>query len=238
MLAPPVPGCPAARLVSTVRAPTSGWHELRRRIPERRHLSFYQRTAQDDHQTEILESDGRAIKTIDGRNDRRQRSASNIPNEPGINRYVWVSAPPGPYTEGRCQPGFAGVAPGPQVPPGTYVARLILGGRTFVQRLRVKSDPQTVETQAQFEESFALSEHCTAQYSVVDTMLNNLDGITKAFNDASVEATKAGNTALLSQIAIALVDESQTRKFLSADYKGPEDFIQRPGGLREDLQYF
>jgi photosystem II stability/assembly factor-like uncharacterized protein len=203
-------------------------------------ISFYQRRAQNvPPKLEILESNGRTIKTIDGSQTIDGKEVSNIPNEPGINRYVWDFSADGPIKwKGAANPDSQGSDSGPQVPPGAYVARLILGGRTFLKGFQVKADPQTVETQAQFEESFALSEHCTAQYSVVDTMLNNLDAITKAFNDASSGATKAGNTALLAQIAIAVADENQTRQFLSADYKGPEDFVQRPGALREDLQYY
>jgi len=113
-----------------------------------------------------------------------------------------------------------------------------VGGKTLRRSIEVKADPRTSETQAQFDESFLLSEHCTDQYSIVDTMLNNLDSVARRLTDASASAKKAGNAALVAQLSMVSADETRAHEFLSSDFQGPEDYILRPGALREDLQYF
>lgn len=202
-------------------------------------ISFYQRSPHPSPpKLEILDASGRAIKTVQGSQDSGGQEVSIIPNESGINRYVWDFSADGPAKWTSASPLYQSSDSGPQVPPGTYVVRLTLGGKTFRRSIEVKADPKTSETKAQFEESFLLSEHCTAQYSIVDTMLDNLDEVAKVLTDASASAKRAGNAELVAQLSSALADETRTHEFLSADYKGPEDFIQRPGALREDLQYF
>jgi hypothetical protein len=67
-------------------------------------------------------------------------------------------------------------------------------------------------------------------------MLNHLDDVKKAIDDAVTAATKANNTALVTQLQTASKARTGVFDFLTANYQNDEDGIQRPGKLREDLQ--
>ena len=163
------------------------------------------------------------------------KNVPNVPNDAGINRYVWDFSVDGPVKWNGAAPFLQTSDSGAMVPSGTYAVRLTLGEKALTQSVRVMADPRTVETQSQIAASFAYAQHCNAQLSIVDTMLNNLDDASKSLSAASARPENAGNSPLGARIAGALNAEKRTRAYLTADYRGTEDNILRPGALREDL---
>ncbi len=188
-------------------------------------ISYFQSAPQKNPpKLEILDAGGHVIKSV-----------PKIPNDAGINRYVWDLSVDGPVKWKGAAPFFQPSDSGPEVPPGTYAVRLTLGEKALTQSFRVVADPRTVETQSQIVASFAYAQHCSAQLSIVDTMLNNLDDASKSLTAASTRSESAGNSPLGARIADALSAEKRVHAYLTADYRGTEDALLRPGALREDL---
>ncbi len=194
-------------------------------------IYFYQKNApKAAPEIQILDAHRSLIRTISGTHKVNGKDQPYIPNKVGINSFVWDFSIDGPVKwYGAAKERYQGPDHGPTVPPGTYFARMTLGGRTYTDRFAVKADPRTKITQAELLQSFDFSKLWMHRFSVVDTMLNNLDAVRK-----QLQSVKAAN---LSAQAKADLDRRDTLFHeLTADYHNDEDSIQRPGALREDIQ--
>ena len=201
-------------------------------------ITYYQSAVQKTApKLQILDDHGRVIRTVGGTHKVAGKEKPYIANKVGLNRYVWDFSIDGPVKwMGAAKKSYQGPDSGPAVPPGTYSVSMTLGGKTTVRTFVVKADPRTKYTQKQIVDSFNLGKEFEAKFSSVDTMLNNIDSVTKALNDASAAAKKANDTALVSKLDTALAARDAVFNFLTADYHNDEDSIERPGALREDVQ--
>jgi hypothetical protein len=111
-----------------------------------------------------------------------------------------------------------------------YSVRLSIGKSTFVRSFTVKPDPRSHFTQADYERSYEVTKRVQAQFSLIDTMLNNLDAAKKDIDAATKAATDKN--------AYAAAEAARVKIFnaLTANYQNDEDSIQTPGALREDIQ--
>ncbi|HKU81444.1 MAG TPA: hypothetical protein VJP76_04665, partial [Candidatus Tumulicola sp.] len=200
-------------------------------------VDFYQAKAQAGAPVvEILDSAGAVIRHVSGTHKVRGKEVGYVPNKVGINRYVWDFHEDGPVQwMGAAREEYRGPKVGALVVPGTYTVRIALGGKTLEQKLVVKPDPRDSWTQAQYEASHAFATKYLGDYGKIDTVLNNLDALKASLAGASAAASKAGNAALVSQIAGAESSRAEIFSSFTADYHNDEDSIQRPGALREDV---
>jgi hypothetical protein len=201
-------------------------------------VTFYQTQPQSTPpKIEILDSSGRTIRTISGSHKVQGKDKPYVSNKAGLNRYVWSFGVDGPVKwYGAARERYQGPDSGPSVPPGSYAVRLTLGTHSFVQRFVVQPDPRSHLTQADYQHIFALGLKLQGAFSLVDTMLNHLDDVTKAAKADLDAAQKAQNTALVAKLNDFLATRGTLFDFLTADYHNDEDGIQRPGALREDIQ--
>jgi hypothetical protein len=137
---------------------------------------------------------------------------------------------------GAAKPSYQGPDEGAYVPPGRYSVRMTVGGKTFTQPFTVKPDPHSQFKQADYVGSYEFVKKYTREFSVVDTMLNNLDSIKKQLDAANADPKAKADAALQQQIADTLTARDTLFHQLTADYHNDEDGIQKPGALREDLQ--
>jgi photosystem II stability/assembly factor-like uncharacterized protein len=201
-------------------------------------VDFYQRDKQKTApKLEFLDAKYRVVQTVSGTHKVQSKEVSYVSNEPGINRYVWDfgTTPPVKW-EGAGNDFFKGPNEGLPVGPGRYYVRLTLGNRSYTKPVTVKADPLTLVSDAQINEALDYGKRYIHELSVVDTMLNGFDRVKKQLDAASVEAKKKNDTALQSQIDTALEGRAEIFDALTADYKNFEDFLQRPGKLRENIQ--
>ncbi len=80
--------------------------------------------------------------------------------EAGLNRFVWNMRYPDATKiegEGGTWEAFENQLVGPAVPPGTYTARLTLGGQALETRFEIRKDPRVSATQSDLEAQLALA---------------------------------------------------------------------------------
>src|SRR5208282_2885472 len=68
-----------------------------------------------------------------------------------------------------------------------------------------------------------------------DVALNSLDDVRGALDKAKTAASAKSDTTSVSAIDAALSQRGAIQDQLTANFQSFEDFIQRPGKLREDL---
>jgi len=200
---------------------------------------FYQKTAgKTAPAVQILNSAGQVIRTVQGsRHSDSGKDTPRVTNKVGINRYVWDFQVDGPVKWlGAAKVSYQGPDEGAYVPPGRYAVRMTVGGKTFTQPFTVKPDPRSQFKQADYVRSYGFVKRYAREFSVVDTMLNNLDSIKKQLDAANADPKAKADAALQAQIAAALTARDTLFHQLTADYHNDEDGIQKPGALREDLQ--
>ena len=110
----------------------------------------------------FLDAAGREIRSFTSRRREQDASVGAPDEEPrltknaGANRFVWNLRSPDvtrlPDNKGRG--GTAEMLAGPRMPPGSYQARLAVGGRTLTQPFEVVKDPRVQATDEDLREQF------------------------------------------------------------------------------------
>ncbi len=159
-----------------------------------------------------------------------------IPNLAGLHTFSWDFNDNGPVKWNGAHPFFRGPDTGVQMPPGTYRYRMTVDGATFTGSFAVKADPDTKFTQADFVQSYRFGERALAKFSALDGGLNALDDVKKALDADRAAAQKKNDAATVAAIDAALQSRDALQDRLTANFNSFEDFVQRPGKLREDLQ--
>lgn len=209
-------------------------------------IDFYQATPQAQGPTvEILDSAGRVIRHIRAEKKAAVAEPSNpfagpgagegVTNLAGVNRVVWNLREDGPPLCTSCAKDFQGAPVGPAVVPGTYVARIALGGRTYSQSFVVKADPHGEYTLAQLRSGYAFAKKYSVISGKINTVIDRLADQRRSLQSAQAMLAKSGNTELAGQVASALQSQESIFNDFTADYQNDEDSIQRPGALKEDI---
>jgi photosystem II stability/assembly factor-like uncharacterized protein len=198
-------------------------------------VDFYQTAPAKSAPTlEILDVNGRVIRTVKGTHKVKGKEEPYVSNKAGINRYVWdfTEDPPTKWY-GAAREEYQGPKTGAMVVPGTYTVRLTIGGTEMQQSLVVKGDPRDDWTVAQYQAGYEYAHKYSIVYGKIDEALNNLDAIKKSLTAAAAAAKN--DPALQRQIADAVARRQPVFDAFTADYKNDEDSIQRPGSLRESV---
>ncbi|MEJ2219053.1 MAG: hypothetical protein P8099_20900, partial [Gemmatimonadota bacterium] len=99
---------------------------------------------------------------------------SIVPKREGLNRFVWDLQ----YPDADRVPGIIddyGTRAGPVVPPGTYTARLTVGGQTYTQNFQVKEDPRVNVTDAQLAAQFDLAMKVRQSIDTIAASIKRID---------------------------------------------------------------
>ncbi|HZW52909.1 MAG TPA: hypothetical protein VFF00_02680, partial [Candidatus Elarobacter sp.] len=196
-------------------------------------LSFYQaKPGAKAPEIEILDAGGHVVRHIRGTTRVGEREVPIVTNFTGLNRLSWDMREDGPVRwAGAAREAYRGPRVGPQVVPGTYTARVVIGGRTLSRTFRIEPDPRVRFTAADYRAAYAFAQRHAVEYSRLNDALNRLDAYAASANERAKGASGELATALRGVRAKAL----ELRARLTADYANDEDFIQRPGRVREDL---
>ena len=116
--------------------------------------------------------------------------------------------------------------------PGTYTARVVLAGKTFSKSFRIEPDPRSAYTAADYRAAYAFAKRHVEEYGRLNGALNRLDG----YAASAAERAKGTSGELAATLAAVRAKALALRGRLTADFTNDEDFIQRPGRVREDMQ--
>ncbi len=135
-------------------------------------LSYYLKTKPDEKtkvKFQVLDSAGKMISEIE-----------NVAKEQGLNRVNWNLRYGGPQvrrppTDEETQ--FTGGPRGPQVLPGTYTVRLMVGDKAYERKVEVRLDP-TVSVQASdLKETLDMSLRLRDMQTATNNALRTLDSL-------------------------------------------------------------
>jgi hypothetical protein len=155
-----------------------------------------------------------------------------VTNFAGINRIGWDLREDGPVRwAGAAKEEYRGPRVGVAVVPGTYRVRVALAGRTFTKTVSVKPDPRAHFTPADYRTAYAFAKRHMDEYSRLNAALNRLD----AYAASAADRAKGASGDLAASLASVRAKALALRGRLTADFTNDEDFIQRPGRIREDM---
>jgi hypothetical protein len=196
-------------------------------------IAFYQaKPAAKAPEYVILDASGRIVRHS-GMMRAGERDVPAVTNFAGINRVNWDLREDGPVRWlGAAKESYRGPRFGVAVVPGTYTVRMELEGKTLAQRVVVAPDPRATFTPADYRAAYAFAKKHLESYSRIDDALNRLD----AYAASAAERAKGSSAELAAALGDVRAKALALRARLTADFTNDEDFIQRPGRIREDMQ--
>ncbi len=196
-------------------------------------ISFYQATpGSKSPEIDILDAHGRVVRHLRGTQRINEHEVPIVTNFAGLNRVAWDLREDGPVRwMGAGKEEFRGPRVGTPVVPGEYSVRVVLGGRTFTEPLRVQPDPRAHYTIAQYRAAYVFAKKHADEYSRVDDALTRLD----AYAASAPQRAQGAPASLAATLNAIRTKALALRARLTADYTNDEDSIQRPGRVREDL---
>ncbi len=196
-------------------------------------LAFYQaKPGVKAPELEIVDASGRVVRHLRGTQRVGEREVPVVTNFPGLNRITWDLREDGPVRwAGAAKEEYRGPRTGPAVIPGTYTVRTVLGGKTLSRSLRVEPDPRVRYTPADYKTAYAFAKRHFEEYSRLNGTLNRLD----AYIASAGERAPGANAELAAALGTVRSKALALRARLTADFTNDEDFIQRPGRIREDM---
>lgn len=135
-------------------------------------ITYYLKEKPEDKATvkvQILDQNGKVIHELD-----------RVPREKGVNRAVWDLRYKGPLLRrppSDDEVAFFGGPRGPQVLPGTYTVKLIVGDRSQEKRVEVQLDPLVSASRTDLEMQLDYGLKLRDMQSSVNDALRSLDSI-------------------------------------------------------------
>jgi len=145
-------------------------------------IDYYLKTAADKVTIDILDVDGKLIRSFTGApapagaaaaalpappDDGFRPPPPQVPTKQGLNRFVWDTR----YPDAADFPGlimWAGSVRGPAAPPGPYAVRVTAAGATKTQAFAIVRNPKIAATDADLREQFALANQINAKVSAAN----------------------------------------------------------------------
>jgi len=129
---------------------------------------------------------------------------------------------------------FRGPDEGPGLPPGRYIMAFHLDGKTYRFPLVKLADPLSNTTPAEYLAQFEEQRRVYSLLGRVDAMLNALHTVREALV-ADKKALKPADAASAAKLQTAIDGIDALVATLTSSPQSFEDFIQKPGQLREDI---
>ena len=174
----------------------------------------------------ILDGAGQIIKRF----STQATDSNSMPNEAGVNRFVWDMRYPGPREIPG--PGFVSAeyprAQPPVAPPGRYTARLSVGGRDYDRSFEIKRNPRLTAT----------DDDLRAQFDLMVQIRNRLTDVTDAVDRLrkARQQLSERRRADASDAALATVREKlQAIEAALTRLPGPSPHILPPKALNNRL---
>ena len=185
---------------------------------------------------DVYDSKGHRLRHIAGEHDvftGQDASSYWISKSDGKNEFLYDFTVDGPERYTSAPFFFRGPDEGPPLPPGTYTLAFHLDGKTMRFPITKYADPQSKETQAQYVAEFEQQKREYNLLGRIDAMLNELARVKTALKTAKeAKGTDSATSAKL-QTQIDGIDTLVAT--MTSSPQNFEDFIQKPGMIREDI---
>lgn len=129
---------------------------------------------------------------------------------------------------------FRGPEEGPALPPGRYVMVFHLDGKTYRFPLLKIADPLSSTSTAEYRAQFDQQRRVYDLLGRIDAKLNTLHSVRDSLVDDK-KALKPGDAANAAKLQSAIDSIDALVATLTSSPQSFEDFIQKPGQLREDV---
>ena len=158
----------------------------------------------------------------------------------GLNRFVWNMRYPDAKKiegEGGTWEAFENQLVGPQVPPGTYAARLELDGQTLETSFEVRKDPRVAAAQADLEAQFALAMNVHRKISETHETINAIRSLKKQIDLWEARAKEQGGMARVVNAAASLRRKAGAieEELVQVKAKSRQDTLNYPAKLNAKL---
>lgn len=200
-------------------------------------LYYWLPTEAKDHPTiDVYDRAGHHVRRIAGEHDVYTENEGQswwLTKSDAKNEYYYDFTIDGPVRYATAPFFFRGPEEGPQLPPGHYTLALHLQGKTYRFPLVLMADPLSTEPASDRVAAFNQQRRVYDLIDRTDRMLNELQRVR-----GQVDAAKTAYTAKDDAVAKGLqrqldAIDAQVATITSSP-QSFEDFIQKPGALRED----
>ncbi|HEX9889946.1 MAG TPA: hypothetical protein VGA69_10740 [Nitriliruptorales bacterium] len=187
----------------------------------------------EDHDREDDDGDGRATTEPHGAVLERG-THQHLPTQPGLNRFTWNLTTDGvralPDAEGKVR-----TLPGPQVPPGTYRARLTVGDESCEADLEVRADPRLAATD---EDLVTQYEMLIEARGLIQQVVDAIGRLKHTRNQARAWVARGDIDEDLRTAAKTLVSDLDEveRQLTNPEIEHPTHRLQKRAGLDAKLQ--
>lgn len=192
-------------------------------------VSYYLRQRPDDKtkvRIQILDERGKVVSEIE-----------NVAKERGLNRVNWNLRYGGPTV--RRPPSdeevqFTGGARGPQVLPGTYTVKLLVGDKSYEKKVDVRLDPTVSVPESDLRETLEMMMRLRDMQTATNNALHTLDSLKSQIE--FVERTvrdRLGASNVPKDLADAIAAQKKRVEELSDKLAQPENAgLGLPGGVQ------
>jgi hypothetical protein len=140
-------------------------------------LNYYLETAGKDVRVEILDGTGAVVRILAG------------PSDSGLHRIAWDLRYSGPEGQSRANDRRGRGGPqGPQALPGTYTARLTVGGAQHEIKFEVVLDPELHVEAADLQKQFDVSRELREMQSFINGILTRVAAVRNSAPDVARQA--------------------------------------------------
>src|SRR5581483_6277387 len=160
--------------------------------------------------------------------------------EAGLNRFIWNMRYPDATKiegEGGTWEAFENQLVGPQVPPGTYTARLEVDGTTVETSFEIRKDPRVPCTQADLDAQFALAMRAHQKLSETHATVNAIRKLKKQLELWGSRASDQGGQSRLVNAVEALARKASAieEELVQVKAKSRQDTLNYPAKLSAKL---
>lgn len=188
----------------------------------------------------IKNKDGEKIIAFSSADNKNK--AIQLPAEPGLNRFVWNMAYPGPtpLDPGLIERPYEPLVPfkeggGPTAPPGIYIVDLEMGGEVQSHSFSIVSDPRIDTPQSEFDEQFEALQQLNSAHSKVRDAVNRIRHLKRQLKGMPIKLD-AGD-AILGERALKLIPklEAVEGKLVNIHLETPRDVLRHAAGLVDTI---
>jgi photosystem II stability/assembly factor-like uncharacterized protein len=186
---------------------------------------------------DVYDLHGRLWRHVEGQHDvftGEEGESYWLSRADGKNEFDYNFTIDGPVRYESASFFFRGPDEGPALPPGRYVMVFHLEGKTYRLPLQKLADPLSTMTAPEYRAQFDEQRRVYDLLGRLDTMLNALHSVRETLVDdrKALKPNDMANAAKL-QSAIDAIDGLVAT--ITSSPQSFEDFIQKPGQLREDV---